>query len=104
MACIKAVLWQQGLLFAQNPDLAKLGTLNMGKKVGGPEGDTPPRACVLPTAPTNAQFDSLLTRVHEDSYDDAVFRDKVLGNHPASWCDSVPNGLLPHHAWHPLTS
>ena len=34
VACTKAVLWQQGLLVAQNPEPANLGTVNMGKKVG----------------------------------------------------------------------
>ena len=85
MACIKAVLWQQGLLLAQNRDPANLSTINSGKKVGGPEGDTPTRACVSMTAPTNAPLDNLLSRVHEECYDDAVFRDRVLGDHPAPW-------------------
>ena len=85
LACIKTLLWQQGLLFAQNSDPAHLGTINMGKKVRGPEGDTPPRACVLVTAPTNAQVDKPLTRVHEECYDDAVFRDRVLSDHAAPW-------------------
>ena len=85
VACIKAVLWQQGLLVAQNPDPADLGTFNMGRKVGGPETDTAPRACVLVTAPTNAQVDMLLARVHEERYKDSVFREKVLGEHPSPW-------------------
>ena len=66
VACIKAVLWQQGLFVGQNPDPADMGTVNMGRKVGEPEEDTPPRACVLVTAPTNAQVDMLLTRLHEE--------------------------------------
>ena len=85
VACIKAVLWQQGLVVAQNPDPADMGTFNMGSKVGGPEEDTPPRACVLVTAPTNAQVDMLLARVHGECYNDTVFREKVLGDHPAPW-------------------
>ena len=85
VACIKAVLWQQGLLVAQNPDPADLRTFNMGRKVGGPEEDTQPRACVLVTAPTNAQVDMLLARVHKDCYKDSVFREKVLGEHPPPW-------------------
>ena len=85
VACIKAVLWQQGHLVAQNPDPANLSTVNMGKKMGGPEGDTPPRACVLVAAPTNAQVDILWSRVHEECYSDTPFRDRVLGDHPASW-------------------
>ena len=83
VACIKAVLWQQGLLVAQNPDPADLGTFNMGRKVGATEEDTQPRACVLVTAPTNAQIDMLLARVHEECSKDNVFREKVLGDHPA---------------------
>ena len=85
VACIKAVLWQQGLLVAQYPDPVDLGTLNMGRKVGGPETDTKPRACVLVSASTNAQVDMLLARVHEECYKDSVFREKVLGDHPAPW-------------------
>ena len=85
VACIKAVPWQQGLLVAQNPDPADVGTFNMGRKVGGPEEDTQPRACVLVTAPRNAQVDMLLARVHEECYTDSVFPEKVLGEHPAPW-------------------
>ena len=101
VACIKAVLWQQGLLVAQNPHPADLGTLNMGRKVRGPETDTPPRACVLVTAPTNAQVDMLLARVHEECYKDSVFREKMLGEHPAPWLRlraqraTAPTGLAP---------
>ena len=62
VAYIIAVLWQQGHLVAQNPDPANLGTINMGKKLGGPEGDTPPRACV-PT-PTSS-FWQVVVRVKE---------------------------------------
>ena len=62
VACIKAVLWQQGPLVAHNPDPADMGTVKMGKKVGGPEEDTEPRACVLVNAPTNAQVDMSLAR------------------------------------------
>ena len=83
VACIKAMLWQQGLLVAQNPDPANIGTVNMGRKVGGHEEDTPPRAYVWVTAPTNAQVDMLLTRVHEECYKDTVFRERVLGDHLA---------------------
>ena len=101
VACIKAVLWQQGLLVAQNPDPADRSTWNMGRKVGGPETDTPPRACVLVTAPTNAQVPMLLARVHEECYKDSVFDEKVLGDHPAPWLRlraqraTAPTGLAP---------
>ena len=60
VAYIIAVLWLQGHLVAQNPDPANLGTIKMGKKLGGPEGDTPPRACV-PT-PTSS-FWQVVVRV-----------------------------------------
>ena len=103
VACIKAPLWQQGLLFAQNPDPANLGTINMGKKVGGPEGDTPPPACVLVTAPTNAQVDNLLTCVRSVMMPLCfVTGCSATIQHPG--CDSVPNGLLPHQGCRPLTS
>ena len=101
VACIKAVLWQHGLLVAQNPDPADRGTFNMGRKVGGPEEDTQPRACVLVTAPTNAQVEMMLARVHEECYKDSVFREKVLGDHPAPWLRlraqraTAPPGLAP---------
>ena len=67
--------------------------------MGGPEEETPPRACVLVTAPTNAQVDMLLTRVHEECYKDTVFRERVLGDHPAPWLHlraqraTAPSGL-----------
>ena len=55
VACIKAVLWQQGYIVAQNPDPTNLSTINQDRRVGGPEGDSPPpQSCVLVTAPTNA--------------------------------------------------
>ena len=101
VACIKAVLWQQALVVAQNPDPADLGTFNIRRKVGGPEEDTQPRACVLVSAPTNAQVDMLLARVHEECYKDSVFREKVLGEHPAPWLRlraqraTAPPGLAP---------
>ena len=105
VACIKAVLWQQGLLVAQNPDPADLGTFNMGRKGGGgPEEDTQRRACVLVTAPTNAQVDMLLARVHEECYKDSVFREKVLGDHPAPWLRLRAQRATAHQAWHPSTS
>ena len=63
MACIRAVLWQQGLVVTQNHDPADMKTFNMSRKVGGPGKTSQPRACVLVTAPTNAQADMLLARV-----------------------------------------
>ena len=37
------------------------------------------------TAPTNAQVDNSLSRVHDECYADPVFCEKVLGDHPAPW-------------------
>ena len=68
---IKAVLWQQGYIVAENPDAADLSTINLGRRLGGREGDNPPpslRSCVLVTTPTNAQVHNLLSQVHEESY------------------------------------
>ena len=76
VACIKAVLWQQGYIVAQNPDSAHLSTINQGRRVGGLEGDNAPRSCLMVTAPTNAQVDNLLSRVHEEYYADPVSRDR----------------------------
>ena len=59
--------------------------MNQGRRVGGPEGDNPPLACVLETAPTNAQLDNLLLRVHEECYVDPMFREAVIADHPAPW-------------------
>ena len=73
----------------------------MSRKVGGRETYTQPRACVLVTAPTNAQVNMLLARVHEECYKDSVFREKVLGDHPAPWLRlraqlaAAPPGLAP---------
>ena len=73
----------------------------MGRKLGGPEEDTQPRACVLVNAPKNAQVDMLLARVHEECYKDNVFREKVLGDHPGPWLRlraqraTAPLGLAP---------
>ena len=96
MACIKAVLWQQGCIVAQNPDVADPGSINLGKRVGGVEGDNPPRSCLLVAAPTNAQVDNLLQRVHEESYSDEVFCEEVLTDHPAPLLRLGAHGLLPH--------
>ena len=96
VACIKAVLWQQGLLVAQNPDPADMGTVNMGRKVGEPEEGTPHRACVLVTAPTNAQVDILWTRVHKSVTRTLCFVRACSATIQPPGCASVPNGLLPH--------
>ena len=103
VTCIKAVLWQQGLMVAQNRDPADMGTFNMGRKVGGLEEDTPPRACVLVRAPTNTQVGMLLARVHEECYKDTVFWRRCLATIRPPGCASEPNGLLPHQGWRPST-
>ena len=85
VACIKAVLWQQGYIVAQNQCPTDPGTINLGKKVGGSEGDNTLCSCLLVTAPTNAQVDTLLQHVHKESYADEVFREQVLGDGPTTW-------------------
>ena len=77
------MLWQQGYINAQTPDPADPGTIDMRKRLGGLEGDTPPRSCLSVTAPTNAQVDNLLQHAHDESYSHEVLRDEVLANHPA---------------------
>ena len=74
-----------GLHCCPDPHPADPSTINGGKRLGGPEGDNPSRSCVLVTTPTNGKVDNLLHRVHQESYDDAVFRDRVLADHPAPW-------------------
>ena len=104
VACIKAMLWQQGYIVAQNPGPADPSTINLGRRVGSPEGDNPPppRSGVLVTAPTNAQVANLLSRVHEESYTDPVLRAAVIGDHPAPWLRlrakraTAPPGLQSH--------
>ena len=83
LACVKAVLWQKGDIVAQNLDHADSGSINLGKRRSGPEGDEPPRSCLLVAAPSDAQVDNLSQRLHEESYYDEVFRDKVLVGHPS---------------------
>ena len=85
VACIKAVLWQQGYIVAQNPDVAYFSAIILGRRVGGCQGHKPPRSCVLVTAHTNAQVDNLLSWVHEESSADLVFRAAVIGDHLAPW-------------------
>ena len=42
VACVKAVLWQQGYIVDQNPDAADPSTINLGRRGRGPKGDSPP--------------------------------------------------------------
>ena len=60
MACIKAVMWQQGYFDPCIPNPKAPDSIHTGRKVGGGH---PPRACILVTAPTNAQVDNLMLRV-----------------------------------------
>ena len=70
MACIKAVMWQQGyfdpcILNPKAPD-----SIHIGEKGGGAPTDKPPRACILVTAPTNAQVYNLMLRVIQSAEQD----------------------------------
>ena len=78
------MLCQQGYSVARDSNCADGSTINLGKRAGGPEAVNLPRSCPLVTAPTNAQLDNLLKRVHEESYSNEVFRDEVLANQ-APW-------------------
>ena len=57
--------------------------LTLAPSIWARSGGVPPRTCVLVSAPTNAQVDNLLSRVHDECYNDTVFRDRALGDHPA---------------------
>ena len=48
----------------------------------GAPNDNPPRACILVTAPTNAQVDNLMLRVIQSAQQDLVFSEEVLKDHP----------------------
>ena len=81
MACIKGVM-RHYIMHA--PDKKKTDTRNMGKK-GGVHMKTPPRACILVTAPTNAQVDNPMQPVIRSAEDDPLFLKEVLQDHPAPW-------------------
>ena len=76
----------------------------MGKKVGGAKEDTQPRACLLVAAPTNAQVDMLLARVHKECCKGSVFHENVLGDQPAPWLRLRAQRAIAPPGWHPLTS
>ena len=80
VACIKAVMWQQGHFDPCIPDPKKPGSVPTGKKGGGggAPDDDPPRACILVTAPTNAQVDNLMRRVIQSAEQDPTFTQEVL--------------------------
>ena len=70
---------------------------------GGAPTDQPPRACILVTAPTNAQFDNLMLRVIQSAEQDLVFSRAVLKDHPVPWMwlraarGRYPPGLQPYN-------
>ena len=49
---------------------------------GGAPTDKPPQACILVTAPTNAQVDNVMLRVIQSAEQDLVFSEAVLKDHP----------------------
>ena len=52
---------------------------------GGAPTDNPPRACILVTAPINAQVDNLMTRVMQSAQQDSTFSEEVVKDHPVPW-------------------
>ena len=52
---------------------------------GGAPDDHPSLACILVTAPTNAQVDNLMRRVIQSAEQDPTFSDEVLKDLPAPW-------------------
>ena len=70
---------------------------------GGGATDNPPRACILVTAPTNAQVDNLMLRVIQSADQDLVFSKAVLKGHPVPWMrfraarGRTPPGLEPYN-------
>ena len=104
MACIKAVMWQQGHFDPCIPNPKAPDSIHTGRKggVGGPT-DNPPRACILVTARTNAQVDNLMLRVIQSADQDLVFSKAVLKGHPVPWMrfraarGRTPPGLEPYN-------
>ena len=95
VACIKAVLWQQGYIIAQILHLADPGTINVDDRVGGPEGDDPPGSCLLVVQPMHKWTTccNLCTR-RVTATRCSVRRCSQTFRHPS--CAYVPNGPLPH--------
>ena len=96
VACIKAVLWQQGYVFAQNSDPVNPGTINQGKRVSGPEGDNPPRSCVWRRHPPVQKYTTCCNGCMRSVtvMTCSATRCSPTIRHPG--CAYVPNGLLPH--------
>ena len=83
MACIKAAMWQHGYFDPCIPNPKAPDSIHTGKKGGGgAPTDNPPRACILVTAPTNAQVDNLMRRVIKSAQQDPIFSEEVLKDHP----------------------
>ena len=103
VACIKAVMWQQGYFDPCIPNPKAPDSIHTGKKGGGGGGTDrqTPRACILVTAPTNAQVDNLMLRVIQSAEQDLVFSEAVLKDHPVPWMrlraarGRTPAGLQP---------
>ena len=87
VACIKVVMWQQGHFDPCIPNQKVPHSIHTGKKWGGggAPNNHPPRACILVTAPTNAQVDNLMRRVIQSAEQEPTFSDEVLKDHPAPW-------------------
>ena len=87
VACIKAVMWQQGYLDQCIPIPKAPDSIHTGRKGGGGAAPTnkPPWACILVTAATNAQVDNLMLRVIHSAEQDLVFSEAVLKDHPVPW-------------------
>ena len=85
VACIKAAMWQQGYFDPCIPNPKAPDSIHTGKKGGGAPTDKPPRACILVTAPTNAQVDNLILRVIQSAEQDLVLSEATLKDHPVPW-------------------
>ena len=103
VACIKAVMWQQGCFDPCIPNPKAPDSIHTGRRGGGAPTDRPPRACILVTAPTNAQVDNLMLRVIQSAEQDLVFSEAVLKDHPVPWMrlraarGRTPPGLQPYN-------
>ena len=103
VACIKAMMWQQGYFDPCIPNPKAPDSIHTGRKGGGAPTDNPPRAFILVTAPTNAQGDTLMLRVIQSAKQDLVFSKAVLKDHPVPWMrfraarGRTPPGLEPYN-------
>ena len=75
--------------------------------MGAPD-DHPPRACILVTAPTNAQVANLIRRVIQSAEQDPAFMQDLLKDHPTPWmrlraeppriCETITSGESKRHS------